>query len=271
VNEQGVTEQKKTKITKRVKEIAFASLSTVLFFAVWLLLSRIGVLNSGTIPDPLTVIGRLFGNVFTTDLVAAHLLPTVRRAALGFLVATATGFLIGLALAGALKEIRPIVTPVFRFLEKLNPLALFPVFMLFWGIGELSKVLIIFWVVVWIVIFHTLAGFDNVDPVQVESAASMGANRLTLFTKVRLPAAAPDIFHGVKFGLNISFIFVISVEMLSASAGLGWFVANAKHQYNLANLYSSVLLIAIIGIIIGTFMNLLERRLFQWRQDAMRT
>jgi NitT/TauT family transport system permease protein len=271
VNEAGVQVKKKTKVTKKIKEIGFASLSTVLFFVFWLLLSRLGVLNSGTIPDPLAVLGRLFQNVFTTDLIITHALPTIRRAALGFLIAATTGFLIGLALAGALKTIRPIVTPVFRFLEKLNPLALFPVFMLFWGIGEMSKILIIFWVVVWIVIFHTLEGFDHVDPVQLESAASMGAKRLTLFTKVRLPAAAPDIFHGVKFGLNISFIFVISVEMLSASVGLGWFVANAKHQYNLANLYSSVLLIAVIGIVISAFMNVLERRLFLWRQDAMRT
>ncbi|MDR1496282.1 MAG: ABC transporter permease subunit [Clostridiales Family XIII bacterium] len=160
--------------------------------------------------------------------------------------------------------------PIFHFLEKLNPLALFPVIMLFAGIGDESKVFIIFWVVVWIVVFHTIAGIENVDPLYIQSAKSMGAGKLSLLFAVYFPAAAPEIFSGVKFGANIAFIFVISVEMLSASAGLGWFIANAKHQYNLANLYSTVLLIAIIGIIVSTLFNVLEEGRWRRFQNARR-
>jgi NitT/TauT family transport system permease protein len=236
---------------------------------IWYILSSAGILNPGTIPGPIDVFAALAHNLFATDMAVTHILPTVRRAALGFAFAAGVGAGIGLLFSSILKPLKPAVVPVFHFLEKLNPIALFPVIMLFAGIGEESKVLIIFWVVVWIIVFHTIAGIENVDPLYLQSAKSMGASRFALMAKVYLPAAAPEIFSGVKFGANIAFIFVISVEMLSASFGLGWFIANAKHQYNLANLYSTVILVAIIGILVSSLFNALERRLFSWKQSSI--
>jgi len=256
-------------VAAKLKKWGCSSLSTLLFFAVWYALSAAGILNAGIIPGPEKVIARLFTNLFATDQFALHVLPTIRRAALGFAMALGIGLAVAFLLESVLRFLRPVVIPIMHFLEKLNPIALFPVFMLFWGIGELSKVLIIFWVVVWLIAFHTIDGIENVNPVFIQSAKSMGARRATLLFKVYLPAAGPDIFLGIRLGANIAFIFVISVEMLSASAGLGWFVQHAKHQYNLPNLYSCVILVAIIGLLVSALMNRIERRAFAWKQDAI--
>jgi NitT/TauT family transport system permease protein len=152
--------------------------------------------------------------------------------------------------------------------EKLNPLALFPVFMLFFGIGEASKVMIIFWVAVWQVAFHTLAGLLGVDQDLVKAARAMGAGRAAVFWKVYVPAALPDIFSGVKFGAQMAFVFVVSVEMLSSSAGIGWFINNAKYTHNLFDLYAGVIITAVLGILIGKILTFIEDRLFSWKERA---
>ena len=257
------------KLLKKLKTLGFASLSTVLFFVLWYAASATGLLNRGIIPDPISVLQRLFVNLFTTDLFRIHIALTIQRAFLGFLLALVVGVGAGFMLGGILKEIKPCVLPILHFLEKMNPLALFPVFMLFWGIGEVSKMLIIFWVAVWPILFHTLEGLQNVEPVLPKSARAMGAGKGVTFRKVLIPAASPDIFAGIRLGIQISFIFVISVEMLSSSAGLGWFIKNARNQYNLPDVYSSVLLVAIIGIVLGKILEIIEKKAFAWKESAL--
>jgi NitT/TauT family transport system permease protein len=257
------------KLIKKLKTLGFASLSTILFFALWYAASAAGLLDRGIIPDPVSVLEGLFVNLFTTDLFRTHIAITLQRAFLGFLLALAVGVGAGFALGGVLKKIKPGVLPLLHFLEKMNPLALFPVFMLFWGIGETSKVLLLFWVAVWPILFHTIEGLQNVESALPKSARAMGAGKGVTFGKVLIPAASPDIFAGIRLGVQVSFIFVISVEILSSSAGLGWFINNARHQYNLPNVYSGVLLVAIIGIIICRILGAIEKKAFAWKEQAV--
>lgn len=157
-------------------------------------------------------------------------------------MALIVGLLIGFFLASISKKLRNYVIPILQFFEKLNPFALFPLFMLFFGIGEFSKVIIIFWVAIWPIIFHTIAGVEGVDKLLIKSARTIGASPKTEFFKVILPAALPDIITGIKFSAQIAFILVISAEMLSSSAAL--------------------------GITINKILNILESKLFVWREKT---
>ncbi|MDR3354350.1 MAG: ABC transporter permease [Synergistaceae bacterium] len=252
-----------------MKKAAFKSLSTLLFFSAWYAASMTGILDEGLIPDPVRVIKRLFVDIFAGDLLSKHIALSFKRAGEGFLASLAGGILLGFLLERMPEKARDVIMPVLQMFEKLNPLALFPVFMLFLGIGEGSKVMIIFWVAVWQVAFHTLSGLLNVDPDLVKAARAMGAGRAEVFWKVYVPAALPDIFNGVKFGAQIAFVFVVSVEMLSSSAGLGWFINNAKHLYNLPDLYAGVIITAILGIIISKVLAFVENRMFSWKERAI--
>ncbi|GHU54659.1 ABC transporter permease [Clostridia bacterium] len=254
----------------KLKSIIFGSFSTILFFVVWYILSKTGVLNRGVLPDPLTVIARLFKNL--ADL-RNGTLPQVgisfRRAGLGFLAALGVGLVLGALLQTFLKKIKHILVPVFQLLERMHPFALFPVFMLFWGISEKSKIIIVFWVALWPILFYTAAGIENVDTLIVKAAKTMGADKVTLFFRVILPAALPDIYAGVKFSAQIAFVLIVSIEMLSSSSGIGYLLILAKRSYNLPDLYSGIILVAILGIVMNKILTLAESRLFSYKEKLI--
>ncbi|AJG97317.1 ABC transporter permease [Clostridium beijerinckii] len=259
--------KEKNKVISKIGKLIFSTLSTAAFFVIWYLATSTGILDTGIIPEPLKVFNQLATNIFKGDLLS-HTLLTFKRAIIGFFVALIVGLLIGFFLASISKKLRNYVIPILQFFEKLNPFALFPLFMLFFGIGEFSKVIIIFWVAVWPIIFHTIAGVEGVDKLLIKSARTIGASPKTEFFKVILPAALPDIITGIKFSAQIAFILVISAEMLSSSAGLGWFISIAKTQYNLPNLYGGTLFVAALGITINKILNILESKLFVWKEKT---
>lgn len=255
------------KVISHIGRWVFSSVSTILFFIVWYLVTKIGILDTGIIPEPLKVFSQLFTNLLKGDLFG-HTLLTFKRAIAGFLVALMVGLIAGFVLSAVSKKLKNYILPILQFFEKLNPFALFPLFMLFFGIGELSKVIIIFWVSVWPIIFHTIEGVEGIDPLLRKSARTMGISRKTEFLKVILPASLPDIITGIKFSAQIAFTLVISAEMLSSTAGLGWFISIAKEQYNLPNLYGGTIFVAVLGIIINKILTILEDRLFIWKEKA---
>lgn len=259
--------KEKNKAISKIGKLIFSSLSTILFFIIWYFATATGILDTGIIPEPLKVFSQLVTNIFKGDLLS-HTLLTFKRAIIGFFVAVIVGLLIGFLLAAISKKLRNYAIPILQFFEKLNPFALFPLFMLFFGIGEFSKVIIIFWVAVWPIIFHTIAGVEDVNLLLRKSARTMGASPKTEFFKVILPAALPDIITGIKFSAQIAFTLVISAEMLSSSAGLGWFISIAKTQYNLPNLYGGTIFVAVLGIIINKILTMLETKLFVWKEKT---
>lgn len=259
--------KEKNRTIFKIGKLIFSTLSTILFFIIWYFATATGILDTGIIPEPLKVFSQLVTNIFKGNLLS-HTLLTFKRAIVGFCVALIVGLLAGFFLAAISKKLRSYVIPILQFFEKLNPFALFPLFMLFFGIGEVSKVIIIFWVAVWPIIFHTIAGVEGVDQLLRKSARTIGASPRTEFFKVILPAALPDIITGIKFSAQIAFTLVISAEMLSSSAGLGWFISIAKTQYNLPNLYGGTIFVAALGIIINKILNMLETKLFVWKEKT---
>jgi NitT/TauT family transport system permease protein len=256
-------------VLRKLKTFGFASLSTIGFFALWFIFSAIGVLDPGLIPGPGAVISRLFENIFTTDIISNHLLLSARRALIGFAAALLVGIALGFLFGGIARRAKPIAVPVFQFFEKMHPIAMFPIFMFFWGIGETSKLAIIFWVCVWPILFHTIDGLRNIDPIFTKSAQVMGETPVLTFFRVSVPVALPDIFNGVKFAVQMAFIFVVSVEMISSTAGLGWFIDNSKHSYNLPDLYSTIILVAILGIVITRLLDAAEKHVFIWKEASL--
>lgn len=255
------------KFTASIKNIGFSSLSTILFIILWQLLTNVGILDKSIIPSPLSIFAQMVNKIGSGELLT-HALLSFKRAGIGLIFALAAGIPAGFLLGGVFRKTGKILEPLMRLLEKLNPFALFPVFMMLFGIGELSKSLIIFWVCIWPIVFHTLSAIKEVEPLMIKSAKTMGATGVRLFVKVIFPATLPDIFTGIKLATQVAFYMVVSAEMIGSTAGLGRFIWVAQANYQITTLYAGTLFIAAVGVIISKILVKVESKLLVWKQSA---
>jgi NitT/TauT family transport system permease protein len=242
-------------------------LSIVLFFAVWQLLPKLGGIVETFIPPP-TLVWDTLVEMFKGDELFQHIGISFYRSAAGFSSAAAVAIPLGFLLGGGFRTFERLVNPVLRFLQQVNPFSLFPLFILLFGIGELSKAAMIFWVCLWPILFSTINGVKTIDPLLIKSARSMGTGLVTLFFKVILPAASPGIFHGLKMGCGTAFFMLIAAEMIGASAGLGWLVWNAQINFQMPQLFAATVLISALGLSLNLSFGLLESKLVGWKQKS---
>lgn len=252
---------------KFLKKLAVSSASILMFIALWQFSSSIGILNKAIIPQPVDTFYELYKKVMGGTFIY-HAGISLKRAGIGFLYAIIIGMSAGFLLGGIFKSAYRVLSPLLRLLEKLNPFALFPIFMMLFGIGETCKELLVFWVSVWPILFHTISGVNDIEHLMIKSAKAMGANGSKLFFQVILPATAPDIFTGIKLSAQIAFFMIISAEIVGSTAGLGWFIWISQRNYQIISLYAGTIFIAILGIIINRIFTKLEDKFLVWKQSA---
>jgi NitT/TauT family transport system permease protein len=242
-------------------------LSILLFIGVWELAPHAGGLLSTFVAPPTLVMQTLL-DLWRSGELIGHVTVSLGRTAAGFAAAALTAIPLGFLLAGGFRSFERLVNPILRFLQQVNPFSLFPLFILMFGIGEVSKSAMIYWVSVWPILFNTINGVKEIDPLLVKAARSMGTNLLTLFCKVILPAASPGIFHGLKMGAGTAFFMLIAAEMIGASRGLGWLVWNAQINFQMPQLFAATVLISLLGVSVNFSFGLLETKLAGWKQQS---
>jgi len=149
----------------------------------------------------------------------------------------------------------------------MSAFALFPVFILLFGLGETSKTIIIFWASLWPVLLNTAAGVRNVDKVLVRSAVSMGASRPYIFLRIILPAAAPEIFTGIRLGGSYCVMAVVAAEMIGATSGLGYLVIYSEQIFNIADMYGGIVCLAILGLGLNGILQGIEKFFTSWKDE----
>ncbi|MDR2007284.1 MAG: ABC transporter permease [Acidaminococcales bacterium] len=235
-----------------------------LFFIFWEAGTRLGLLDRNFISPP-TVIFKTIFSLFSDGVMFEHIAYSLWRAANGFLAAVAVGVPLGMALGGWFKLFERVLKPVLNFLHAANPFSLHPVFIMLFGIGELSKAAMIFWVCIWPVLLNTITGVQCVDPLYIKAARSMGVSKFSMFCRVLLPGALPGIFHGIKSSGGAAFFLLVAAEMIGASSGLGWLVWNAQTNYQIPNLYAATVCIAVLGLLLNYLFSYIEKRVVAWK------
>jgi NitT/TauT family transport system permease protein len=243
------------------------SIALILFFVFWEVAPRVGIADHQFIPTFSEVMVTMWNLILKGDLFL-HIGVSLRRAMFGFALAGAVAIPLGFLLGGWFKSFEEILDPLLQLLAQVNPFSVFPVFMLLFGIGEVAKVSIIFWVCLWPMIFNTINGVKGIDPLLVKAARAMGTSKLVLFWKVVLPGAAPTIFTGIKLGAGNSFFMLIAAEMIGATAGLGWLILNSEINYQIKKLFAAVVAIAVLGIAITKLIGLVEKKFITWKEES---
>jgi NitT/TauT family transport system permease protein len=190
---------------------------------------------------------------------------SLQRAIVGFALAAVVGVALGV-LMGRSSIAAACLGPIFSGTYPIPKIALFPVFIYLFGIGSLSKVVLIFLECLYPIVVTTHAGSRAVNRVLVWSAANMGASRARILWRVVVPAAAPFIFAGFRVALPIAMIVVIITEMISSADGLGYLAMYSLASFKTDRMLAVVVMIALIGVALDWLVTLLRDRLVFWEK-----
>lgn len=238
----------------------------VIFFLIWELAARAGILDTQFIPAFSTVALRMFKMILSGELFI-HISISIQRMAIGFILATIVAVPAGFILVGWVPKVAEFFNPLFTNFSQVNPFTLIPLFIVLFGIGEMGKISIIFWVILWPVLFTTMAGINQIEPLLIKGARSMGASGVQIFFKVILPGSISRIFTGIKTALTLGFTMLIGTEMVGSEAGIGWIVSNSQKNYDIPKLYVGILTIAIVGALISVLTDKLKESIIVWEDN----
>ena len=249
-----------------LKHLTHKYTAILVFIILWQVLPTIGIINPIFVPTPTTIAATIWGLLVSGELIT-DILASMWRVLAAFALALVVGLSVGLLLGGFFKSVEKAVNPLLQMISQANPFTLLPVFIAFLGIGEISKIAFIYFVTQWPIIFNTVTGITNVDPVLVKLARTAGLSKFQMFWKVLLPASLPTVFTGIRMAAVFSLFMLIGAEMLGSTAGLGYLVMQAEGVMNYPVMYAAIVVTAIFGIVFMYAITLVEKHLTSWKQD----
>ncbi len=249
--------------------VAAAVISICAFLFLWkwaIAATSLGKL----LPGPDTVLTAMWAAITGTigkHSVQMHALYSLKRVMVGYVIASATGILLGLSM-GWSKTIAAIFQPIFIVLRPIPPIAWIPISIIWFGLGEESKYFMIFLAAFANVTLNAWAGARAVDPEMVGAAKVMGANRWQVFSTVVAPCAIPQIFAGLQLGLSSSWAAVLAAEMVRSSEGCGWMIITGMDNNNISQILVGIVTIGVIGFMLAVSMRKLEDVLCRWNKSG---
>ncbi|HBC91666.1 MAG TPA: ABC transporter permease [Pelotomaculum sp.] len=242
------------------------SISAVLgVLFLWELLPRLGLVSIKVLP-PFSVVFSKFIEMVISGELLSHTAISLERAFGGFIVSVIVAIPLGFLLGWSQRAER-IIDPLGQLCRNTATLAMYPLFILIFGLGELAKVAIIFWGAVWPILLNTIEGVRTVDPLLVKSARSMGISKLALFVKVILPMAFPLMFTGIRLAASRAVIILVAAEMIGANKGLGYLVFHTEAHYMISEMYSAIIMLIILGVLINYTLVACEKRINHWKEQ----
>jgi NitT/TauT family transport system permease protein len=204
---------------------------------------------------------------WTTDgTLWPQLATTLTEAAYGFLIGAGAGILLGLIL-GQMRRVTQILDPIIFALYSLPRIALAPLFLLWFGIGIESKVVLSATSVFFLVFYNTFAGVRDVDHDLLNAVRIMGGTRRDELTKVIAPGAMYWVFTGLKVSVPYAIIGAVVGEMVASNRGLGYLMQNASGQFDTTGVFVALVVLAAVSIIINEVLSIAERRAIRWKPN----
>ncbi len=237
----------------------------IVLLALWEMASRNGLLNPRLFPTVSDILVR-FADLWLSNVFPGHLLATLERMAAGYLLAALVGVGAGL-LMGYWHGIYRRLELLLEFLRPMPPVALIPVFILFLGIGDEMKIALVFFGALWPTLLSTIDGARGVHPTMVDVARMYHYGPVRTLTLVIFPSALPQTMAGLRVSLAISLIVSLVSEMIGATRGLGQFILVSQRSFRMADMYSGIFLLAIVGYTLNRLFLLAERRLMAWHLE----
>jgi len=262
MNGNTLSKQKK----ERLKPIVLGSIFPIMLILLWEGLCRMGVFPPYQLPAPTTIFtttqemaqdGSLWGHVGITTL----------RVVLGFIIGSAAAVVLG-SVVGFYKNAEQLFDPMIQAFRAIPSLAWVPLFILWMGIGEPSKVTMIAVGVFFPVYLNVVSGITGVDRKLIEVGKMYGLNTFQLVRRVILPASLPSFLVGLRSGLGLGWMFVVAAELMGASKGLGYLLVVGQNTLSPELIMASIILFAVIGKVTDWLLKTVEERSLHWQDRA---
>jgi NitT/TauT family transport system permease protein/taurine transport system permease protein len=237
---------------------------------LWWLVSALHIFTPLALPSPQSVAQQIYV-ISTTGYNGFSLLDnmgsSVLRIAVGFVAAVIVGIPIGFWMASSAWVFNAI-DPILQFLRPIPPLAYIPVLVIWFGTGQLSKFVLIFFCTIPLIIISAMAGVKDTQETRIRVAQVFGASGSQTFRYVILPSALPEIFTGMRIAIGVAWTCLVAAEMIAAQSGLGAMILTAGDQLRMSVVFVGIIFIGIIGYLMELVIRTAERRLVPWKGKA---
>lgn len=239
--------------------------------AIWWAVAALALISPLFLPSPVQVLNKLLTIASPQGFMDAtlwqHLAASLGRILVALLAATLVGIPVGIAM-GLSPTIRGILDPIIELYRPVPPLAYLPLMVIWFGIGETSKILLIYLAIFAPVAMSALAGVKSAQQVRIRAAQSLGASRAQVLWLVILPGALPEILTGLRIGLGVGWSTLVAAELIAATRGLGFMVQSAGEFLATDVVLAGIAVIAIIAFGLELGLRALQRRLTPWHGEV---
>lgn len=249
-------------LTRR-SDIAIAIASPVLLLLVWQIAVVSGFVDYRFVPAPTDIAGTLGSMILSGELLG-HVGISLVRVGAGFLFGVGLGVLLGLTM-GISRPVRAALTPIVAALFPIPKLAILPLLILFFGIGETSKVMIIATGVFFISLINTVAGVLNIDKIYIDVAKNLGVQGKDFYLNIAIPGALPAIVTGAKVSMGIALLLIVAAEFVGAKSGIGYLIWSSWQNFSLDRMFVGLLVLAAMGYLFTMTLEFLESWIVPWK------
>ncbi|MGL4469748.1 MAG: taurine ABC transporter permease TauC [Aeromonas hydrophila] len=254
------------------RRLGVSLLTLCALLALWWLVARLGLISPLFLPPPAQVLQQ-FATLagpqgFMDATLWQHLAASLQRILIALAAATLCGVTVGLAM-GLSPTLRGMLDPLIELYRPVPPLAYLPLMVIWFGIGETSKVLLIYLAIFAPVAMATLAGVQGAKQVRLRAARALGANRWQVLWFVIVPGALPDILTGLRIGLGVGWSTLVAAELIAATRGVGFMVQAAGEFLATDVVLAGILVIALIAFTLELGLRALQRRLTPWHGEGL--
>jgi NitT/TauT family transport system permease protein len=239
-------------------------LSPLLLLVAWEVLAQTGIIDTRLLSSPSLILKSFMPLVVSGELLH-NTLVSVQRVVLGFIAGTIPGVLLGVTM-GLSPLVRSSIEPMIQATYPIPKLAIMPLILLIFGLGETSKVFTIAIGVFYLVVINAMAGVLHIDKIYLDVARNFRANRKDFYLTVAFPGALPMIFTGLKLGMGMALILVVAAEMSAAKAGVGWMIWRAYDMFAIEQMFIALMILSVLGYLFSILLDLIEHWVIPWKR-----
>jgi NitT/TauT family transport system permease protein len=256
----------RARVAARRRDRILSIASPLGLLLAWELAAQTGLIDVRFFPAPSAIIAKLIEMARSGEL-TENVLISLQRIVLGFLLGGVPAIVIGIAM-GIWRPIRAIVDPLIVATYPIPKSSLLPLILLIFGLGEMSKVVMVAIGVFYPMAINATAGVLQINQIYLDVGKSFKASPWDTFRTIALPGALPFIMTGVKLGAGLALILIAVAEMVGAKSGIGYMIWSAWETFAVAKMYVGLFVIALIGFAISLLLNEIERWVIRWKADA---